>query len=209
MRWANKDGAIPVKKAAAAVFLFKKRARRALVSRTGAEEKEAAFRELFTKHYPGLCRRLLPYLGDRTSVEDVVQEAFIRLYFRPPAQQENIPGWLFRVAVNLAYNHVRSEERRKKREYQVAAWGPETGDNEVLRQEEIAQVRQTLGRMAPRDRFCLLLRAHGYGYAEIAAVLQVERSSVGTILARARERFRREFSGCERSVTRNSSEQNL
>ncbi|MEW6572557.1 MAG: sigma-70 family RNA polymerase sigma factor [Bacillota bacterium] len=165
------------------------------MSRTGADEKEAAFREIFDKHYPELCRRLLPYLGDQTTVEDVVQEAFVRLYFRPPARQDNIPGWLFRVAVNLAYNHVRTEERRRKREYRVFRETLGTGEDEVLRREDITQVRETLARLAPRDRFCLLLRFQGYGYAEIAAVLQVETSSVGTILARARERFRREYSG--------------
>ncbi|MEW6447085.1 MAG: sigma-70 family RNA polymerase sigma factor [Bacillota bacterium] len=168
------------------------------MSRTGADEKEAAFREIFDKHYPELCRRLLPYLGDRTSVEDVVQEAFVRLYFKPPAHRKNIAAWLFRVAVNLAYNHARAEERRRKREYRVCLGTSDIREDEVLRREEIAQVRETLARMAPRDRFCLLLRFQGYGYAEIAAVLKVDKSSVGTILARARERFRREFTGWEK-----------
>lgn len=168
------------------------------MSRTCADEKEAAFRGVFEKHYPELCRRLLPYLGNRAAVEDVVQEAFVRLYFRPPAHQDNIPGWLFRVAVNLAYNHVRTEERRRRREQKVYMEVAETREDEVVRREDIAQVRETLARMAPRDRFCLLLRFQGYGYAEIAAVLQVEAGSVGTILARARERFRREFTGFEK-----------
>jgi RNA polymerase sigma factor (sigma-70 family) len=169
-----------------------------LVSRTGAEEKEAAFQALFERYYPELCRRLLPFLSDPAAVEDVVQEAFLRLYCRPPAREDNIPGWLFRVAVNLAYNHHRTEERRRRRECQACLQAEETKEDEVLRREEVALVRETLARLAPRDRFCLLLRFEGYGYAEIAAVLDVQPGSVGTILARARERFRREFHGGER-----------
>ncbi|MEW6172678.1 MAG: sigma-70 family RNA polymerase sigma factor [Bacillota bacterium] len=163
-------------------------------SRTGAGEKEAAFRAVFDKLYPELCRRLVPFLGDYGAVEDVAQEAFLKLYYHPPARDDNVPAWLFRVAVNLAYNQIRAEERRRRREQGACEQTAGTWEDEVLRREEIAYVRETLARMAPRDRFCLLLRFEGYGYSEIASVLQVEPGSVGTLLARARERFRREYS---------------
>ena len=162
-------------------------------SRSGERDKEAAFRAVFHEHHAELCRRLVPFLGDPAAVEDVAQEAFIRLYFRPPPRKDNVFAWLFRVAVNIAYNQARAEERRRRREQRT--YEQKTGDweDEVLRREEIARVRETLARLAPRDRFCLLLRFQGYGYAEIASVLRVEPGSVGTILARARERFRREY----------------
>ncbi len=164
-----------------------------MINRSGEGDREAAFRAVFKENYAELCRRLTPFLGDHAAVEDIVQEAFIRLYYRPPSRMDNVPAWLFRVAVNLAYNRLRSEERRRRREYGAYEQPEEAWEEEVLRREEIAGVRKTLARMAPRDRFCLLLRFRGYAYAEIAAVLQVDPGSVGTILARAREKFRKEY----------------
>ncbi|MEW6182958.1 MAG: sigma-70 family RNA polymerase sigma factor [Bacillota bacterium] len=165
-----------------------------MAGRTGAGEKEEAFRAVFDTYYPELCRRLVPFLGDHAAVEDVAQEAFLKLYYRPPPRDDNVPAWLFRVAVNLTYNQIRADERRRKREQGAYEQPAGNWEDEVLRREEIAGVREALSRLAPRDRFCLLLRFEGYGYSEIAAVLQVEPGSVGTIIARARERFRREYS---------------
>jgi DNA-directed RNA polymerase specialized sigma24 family protein len=47
-----------------------------------------------------------------------------------------------------------------------------------------------LEELSPRDRTLLLLRHEGYSYRELALALRIRESSVGTLLARARARFR-------------------
>jgi DNA-directed RNA polymerase specialized sigma24 family protein len=44
--------------------------------------------------------------------------------------------------------------------------------------------------MADREQSLLLLHAEGYSYREIAVALDLNESSVGTLLARARTAFR-------------------
>jgi len=51
-----------------------------------------------------------------------------------------------------------------------------------------------LNSMEFRDRICLLLKFSGYKYSEIAEVLEVEISSVGTIIFRAQAKFKQKFS---------------
>ena len=51
-------------------------------------------------------------------------------------------------------------------------------------------MRRALDRVPERDRHLLLLRAEGYSYREIAAALQIQETSVGTLLARAKRAFR-------------------
>ena len=54
------------------------------------------------------------------SPEDIVQEAFMRL-FKQPELPENVTAWLFTVVRNLSNNHIRSEKRRKNREFFISS----------------------------------------------------------------------------------------
>jgi RNA polymerase sigma factor (sigma-70 family) len=161
--------------------------------------KSNAFRDFFDRYYQAVCRRLTGLLGNRSAAEDVAQEAFLKLYQTPPADPANVGGWLNRVAVNLAYNYLRGEESRRRRE--MTAGGSEAGEapewagpeESALRTEEVEQVRMALESLTVRDRACLLLRFSGMSYAEIAAALDIGESSVGTVLARSRARFKKEY----------------
>ncbi len=54
-------------------------------------------------------------------------------------------------------------------------------------------VRQTLARLDSRSAELLLLRSHGLSYGEVAAALDLNPASVGTLLARAQQAFRKEY----------------
>ena len=66
-------------------------------------------------------------------------------------------------------------------------------DLERLRAEERDSVRQVLMRLSERQRDCLVLRANGLSYAEIAVAIGVAPGSVGTLLARAERTFKAEY----------------
>jgi len=144
-------------------------------------------------------RRLHYLVGERAAAEDLTQEVFLKLYRKPPRERDNLGGWLLRVAANLAYNRLRGEERSRRRE--EGQYRGEAGviplEEAVIRGQEARLVHQCLARLPPRGRICLLLRSAGHSYAEIAAVIQVDRSSVGTILARARRQFASLYSELE------------
>lgn len=163
---------------------------------TGFNKSMTGFKEIFENHYPSVCRRLTSLLGSRAAAEDVAQEAFIKLYEAPPGEFSNLGGWLTRVATNMAYNHLNSEKSRRHREAgafsSLAVMEPEP-DEELMRSEEAAFTRLVLGLLPERDRACLLLKYSGMDYAAIARVIGVKESSVGTLLARARARFRKEY----------------
>ncbi|RYD06833.1 hypothetical protein N752_02190 [Desulforamulus aquiferis] len=63
----------------------------------------------------------------------------------------------------------------------------------VLDREEVRLVRSALEKLQPRDRIILLMKFSGYSYDEIAVTAEIGKNSVGTILSRARERFKREY----------------
>jgi RNA polymerase sigma-70 factor (ECF subfamily) len=61
------------------------------------------------------------------------------------------------------------------------------------RAQESADARSALDGIAERDRQALLLKEEGLDYGEIAEILGIEKSSVGTTLSRARRRLAESF----------------
>ena len=55
------------------------------------------------------------------------------------------------------------------------------------------QVRAVLAALDSRQAELLLLRGSGLSYAEVASALELNPSSVGTLLARAQQAFRKEY----------------
>ena len=172
---------------------------RALLERV-RQGDELAFARLFEQHWEGVHRLLARLLGDADAAGDMAQEVFVQLFRRPPEPGETpLRAWLYRVAVNRGYNALRSERRRRTREDAVARDPslPASGDAGVLeeanRAEERDVVRRALVRLSDRHRECLVLRAEGLSYAEVAAALGVAPGSVGTLLARAERAFKETY----------------
>lgn len=151
------------------------------------------YKNIFEKHYTGVYRLLTGFLSNRAAAEDIAQETFLKFYLNPPRELDNIGGWLTRVAKNLAYNHLHRERSRAERESQADFPKEAEPESQLLEEEENALISQVLNSLTERDRICLTLRLSGMNYAELAQVINVKESSIGTILARARERFKKEY----------------
>jgi RNA polymerase sigma-70 factor (ECF subfamily) len=81
-------------------------------ARTGDEE---AFGQLVRRHQPRIHRLAAHMLRDRAEAEDVAQETFIRAY-RALARfdgRSEAYTWLYRIAVNLSLNALRSRKSHK------------------------------------------------------------------------------------------------
>lgn len=140
--------------------------------------------------------RHIAYLtGNTQTAEDITQEVFTRLYREPP-EHDNVAAWLFKVANNLAYNHIRDEKTRSAKESAISV-GEEDKiiniEDRAIRNQEIRQIRKALDSLPERDRMCLLLKFSGYRYSEIAEVIGTEKTSVGTILVRSQKKFLEKF----------------
>jgi RNA polymerase sigma-70 factor (ECF subfamily) len=167
--------------------------------RSPARWDERAFEAIFQEHYARVYAILFRLTGDRYEADDLSAETFWKLWERPPRQDENLPGWLYRVATRLGYNTLRANRRREHYEEETAAQGIDifgleirTGDDtagKVEQRIERQRVREILRRMPLRDVQVLLLRHSGLSYKEIAAAIDVSAGSVGTLLSRAEARF--------------------
>jgi RNA polymerase sigma-70 factor (ECF subfamily) len=153
------------------------------------------FEAFFHAHYARIARVVDRVVGDRGRAEDLAAEAFWRLWRNPRAQGESAGGWLYRTAVRLALNELRDGQRRRR--YESLAHDPPespTPEEAHAAAEERQQVRQILAMLREPQAELLILRASGLRYDELAAALNLNSASVGTLIARAQQAFRKEYS---------------
>lgn len=158
------------------------------------------FDEIFLSTYPRLVAILRRMLGDSGRAEELASEAFLKLYSTtlPPTARSNVPGWLYRTAMNLGIDDLRSRSRHFRlgadatREATSNAHS-EDGLQQLLRTERQQRVRLVLAKLKPEAAQLLLLRASGYSYKELAQHLEIAPASVGTMLIRAEAAFEKKY----------------
>jgi RNA polymerase sigma-70 factor (ECF subfamily) len=152
----------------------------------GAGEVTSLYREL---REPLL--RYLVCLGlSKDEAQDVVQDTFLSLHRHLTAggPQDNIRGWLFRVAHNRARNRQGSYHRRfaepLDRDF-VSMLDEATPERMVLEKEKFHRLAKAMAGLTDSERECLLLRAAGLRYREIGEALGMATSTVGDTVERA------------------------
>lgn len=136
-----------------------------------------------------MCEIAFRIVADPDQAEDLASESLWRLWSSPPAGRDNIPGWLYRVTTHLAYNALRASARRDHYELQEVGADQTGVEEKVSRNEQVERVRKIFRKMPRRDVQLLVLRYSGLSYQEIAAALKMAPGSIGTLLARAENRF--------------------
>jgi RNA polymerase sigma-70 factor (TIGR02957 family) len=139
-------------------------------------------------------------VGSVSEAEDIVQEAFLRHHraVRDGTTEIETPkAWLSAVTTRLAIDHLRSA--RARRETYVGPWLPEPLITDPApdpsEQAELADSLSmaflaVLETLSPVERAVYLLReVFGYGYDEIAAVVERTEDNCRQLLARARRRI--------------------
>ena len=160
----------------------------------GAEPASFDFDAVFLANYARIARVIRRVIDDPSRAEDLAVEAFWKLWRNPRAHGEASGAWLYRTAVRLALDELRRRARRARYErVLVFVRAPQTPDELFSAAEERGRVRAVLAAMAPRQAELLLLRSDGVPYDELASALSVNPASVGTLLSRARQAFRKEY----------------
>jgi RNA polymerase sigma-70 factor (ECF subfamily) len=153
---------------------------------------------LFDECAPGLRRYVSAFGLSIEVTEDVVQEVFLQLFrhLRLGRSRANLPGWLFRVAHNLA---LKQRDKTARRHRWEGTWDatlvnrvtdPAADPEQQLTDDRrTRRLRAVVLALPERDRRCLFLRAEGLRYREIAKVLDVSLGAVAKSLARTMTRL--------------------
>jgi RNA polymerase sigma-70 factor, ECF subfamily len=170
-------------------------------SAAAAAREPLVFDEAFTLHHRAVFRTARSVVRDVGLAEDVTQEVFLRLYrnLDSTPNDDGLRPWLLRVAMNVALNTIRGQNRSTAREEEFAkraeVQGHWTAEPEVEfeRRTEIEGARRALDKIKEPMRSCLMLKQQGLSYREIAETLSINETNVGSLIARGRKEFVRVY----------------
>lgn len=140
--------------------------------------------------------------GSTADAEDVVQEAFLRLFrnWSSVGASRHLPAWISRVVTNAALDLLRSRQSRKRREAPMEAATLEAvasgrrsdrPDTRLDRTELQERVSLALAELSPQQAAALVLFDHeGLKAREIAAILKVAEATVRGYVHEARQRVK-------------------
>lgn len=147
-------------------------------------ERRAFVERMYHQEAVNLVRLARIFADDRTGAEDIVQEAFIRLY--RAANRINDPdksaAYLRSIVLNLARDHNRRGLLSlRHQDSMIDRREPDRPDEELVRTEDQTRVIDALSTISPRQRDCLVLRFYlGLSEREIAESLAISSNSVKT-----------------------------
>jgi RNA polymerase sigma factor (sigma-70 family) len=162
-------------------------------SRGSMAPEPVSFDEFFSAESDRLLRILGVITGSRAEAEDIVQEAFTRVFqhWERVREMENPSGYLERTAMNVFRKQYRRAKMGMRRTAGVA---PERDVYQAVEDRDVAT--RALAVLTPRQRAAIVL-TEGLGYSgeEAADVLGIKKSTVWALTHQARatlERARRD-----------------
>jgi len=140
--------------------------------------------ELYDRAFPTVYRALVAATFDPERALDGLHDAFEEGLRHPPAEDRNLEGWLFRVALRKTRRGI----FRSKRE---TALGERAAGDDVVTILDRLEVGRLLGMLTERQRAIVVAHYYlGLTQEEIAAGLGVRRGTVSATVSQSLARMR-------------------
>ncbi len=172
-----------------------------------------ALEALFERYAPVVLVHLSQMLRDRSAAEDLLQEAFLRVWTRAGQWEGRglFRAWLMRLATNLALNHIRSVRRRREQpletlpgildedeENPAPSWMIDVsslGPDAVVEQADQRRLIRGLVDTLPEDKRGVFWMVHDaeMEVREVAERLGIPEGMVKSRLHHARKRIARDW----------------
>lgn len=154
-----------------------------------------AFNVLVERHVERFYRLAYRYLQDRATAEDIVQDAFLKLWQDPnlwQAEREaKFTTWFYRIVINLCLDW-----RKKKRPLELDPLMPlvdatGTADEIMIRNEEQEMLEKEIASLPDRQRTALnLCFGEGLSNQEAAVIMGIKLKALQSLIMRAKTTLR-------------------
>lgn len=141
------------------------------------------FEALFRKYYPSMCAVAMKFVRDKVVAEDLVQEAFIRLWTKR-GEYEAIPNlktFLYVAVKNLCFNYLR--DKKETIDYEAA--GLENLEdhfkNYLIEEETYRMITEAVRQLPVQSARIITLALQGKQNKEIAEMLGISVNTVKTL----------------------------
>lgn len=160
-----------------------------------AEGDKTAYKMLVDRHLRGFLAFATRVLSDRYEAEDVMQEAFIRVWKAAQkwdqSRNARFTTWFYRIVMNLC---IDAKRKRKPTSDLAAAYDVKSDaalpDADLSDQQMAVQVAEGLQQLPGRQNVAMTLcYLQGLGNKEAAEILGISVGAVESLLVRGRSRL--------------------
>ncbi|MGH8077300.1 MAG: RNA polymerase sigma factor [Lysobacter sp.] len=157
--------------------------------------RQDEFRELLERHRKIVFKVVNTYSRQADDRADLAQEIAVQLWRAFPGYdaQRTFSTWMYRIALNVAISHVRSEAHRQRhampRDDELHDIADDNGpDHEA--DERVRALHLFIAQLEPLNRALLLLYLEDHSTREIADILGISETNVSTKISRLKQRIR-------------------
>jgi RNA polymerase sigma factor (sigma-70 family) len=150
------------------------------------------------KHQRILFKVAYIYCRGRDDRQDLVQEMLVQVWRSYARFDERVQfsTWMYRIAVNVAITHYRSESRRVSATVSLEEYGLDIAAADALFESESDNMRtlqQMISELDELNRALILLFLEGFSSQEIAEVVGISASNVSTRINRLKTKLQTQF----------------
>ncbi len=155
-----------------------------------------AFEEVYKTFAPVLYQRLLRLLKDTDTVEEILQDTFLKLWERRAQidPQQGFKTYLYRIADHLAIDLFRKISRDKALQQEL--WSNTVSfylhtEETLIAKEQRQLIEDAINRLPPkRKQILLLCKLEGKSYQEVAELMGISVSTVSNQLVKANKEIK-------------------
>lgn len=160
----------------------------------------AEFLARLERHQPILRKVAGSYGGNRQDRHDLIQEITLQLWKAWPGYDPARPfsTWMYRIALNVGISHLRGSRQPHRQAMSLDELGIDPAHDagtEPDLDERVGLLHRFIADLDPLNRALLLLYMDERSHREIAEILGISESNVGTRIARLKQKARQELTG--------------
>jgi RNA polymerase sigma-70 factor (ECF subfamily) len=145
-------------------------------------------------NYQGILHKVnLIYFRNHTDREDNFQEIVYQLWKSYPGlrNKESIGSWFYTVSINTSISRLRKKSNIEYREELPETSDITDSDEDTSLEENLSRLLRGIQNLNEIDKSIMLLYLEEKSYDEIAEILGMSKTNVGTRISRAKDALKK------------------
>ncbi|MEA5127065.1 MAG: sigma-70 family RNA polymerase sigma factor [Proteiniphilum sp.] len=161
------------------------------------QEQQQFFKEIIEQHKGILFKVARVYCPNENDSQDLIQEMMIQVWqsIHKYNDQFKISTWLYRISLNVAISFYRKNTTRANRFTVLNEQTTEIlTEDKAETEQQLNLLEQFISELKELDKALILLYLEDKSHTEIAEVLGLSISNVGTKVGRIKKKLKTRFS---------------
>lgn len=161
------------------------------------QDQQQFFQEVIEQHKGILFKVARTYCPNEDDRQDLIQEMMVQIWqsLHKYNDRYKLSTWLYRISLNVAISFYRKSSTRTKKQAELTEQMTEILSEQTKEKEEhLHLLEQFISELKEIDKALMILYLEDKNHTEIAAIMGISVSNVGTKIGRIKDKLRTRFS---------------